>query len=265
LVSKKRKRQQRARQARRAYLQAQQRKARRRRQLLASTAVVMVAAMMAGVFLFTGGPQEDDDDGQTTTTSTTSPPQLRQATPEDPCPPPDGSAPRQVSFPRPPPGCIDQAKSYVATVETDAGTFTVELDAEAAPVTVNNFVVLSRYHAYDGVPFHRVVPGFVVQGGDVEKGNGMGGPGYAIPDELPDGPYQLWSVAMANSGPNTSGSQFFVVSGPDGANNLQPNYSRFGRVASGHEVVQRINDDGAADPNPPKVLHRMVRVTVSES
>lgn len=207
--------------------------------------------MVAGVFTAGGG--EDGEDGDAD----------RQSIP---CPPPDGSAARRVRFPTPPPMCIDRARSYTATVETDLGPFSVALDDEAAPQTVNNFVFLARYHAYDDVPFHRAVPGFVVQGGDVEQGNGKGGPGYSIPDELPPpGRYQLGSVAMANTGaPHSGGSQFFVVTGPEGLS-LPPRFSLFGQVVDGMAVVQRINDDGSPDPEPPRVLHRIVRVVINES
>ena len=112
--------------------------------------------------------------------------------------------------------CIDPAKKYTAVVDTNFGSFTIELDPKAAPNTVNNFVVLSLYHYYDGITCHRVVADFVIQCGD-PKGDGTGGPGYEFADELPaEGAYQLGSLAMANSGPNTNGSQFFVISGTQG-------------------------------------------------
>ncbi len=96
------------------------------------------------------------------------------------------------------------------------GTMTIALDPIAAPKTVNSFVFLARYHYYDGIVFHRIIPGFVLQGGD-PTGTGTGGPGYQFADELPKpGRYELGSLAMANAGPNTNGSQFFVISGPDG-------------------------------------------------
>ena len=99
---------------------------------------------------------------------------------------------------------------------TSKGTMTIALDPLAAPRTVNSFVFLARYHYFDGIVFHRVIPGFVLQGGD-PTGTGTGGPGYKFADELPaPGRYELGSLAMANAGPNTNGSQFFVISGPDG-------------------------------------------------
>ena len=105
---------------------------------------------------------------------------------------------------------------------------------------MNNFVFLARYHYFDGIVFHRIIPGFVLQGGD-PTGNGTGGPGYRFEDELPKpGRYELGSLAMANAGPNTNGSQFFVISGPDGVR-LPPLYSLFGQLVSGQEVVAAID------------------------
>ena len=99
---------------------------------------------------------------------------------------------------------------------TSKGTIVIGFDPIAAPKSVNNFVFLARYHYYEGIVFHRVIPGFVLQGGD-PTGTGRGGPGYQFEDELPKpGRYELGSLAMANAGPNTNGSQFFVISGPSG-------------------------------------------------
>ena len=112
---------------------------------------------------------------------------------------------------------IDPSKRYTATMETSMGELVIALDAIKAPKTVNNFVFLSLYHYYDGVIFHRIIRNFVCQGGDPE-GTGRGGPGYKFEDELPKpGQYEIGSLAMANAGPNTNGSQFFLISGPDGA------------------------------------------------
>ncbi len=160
---------------------------------------------------------------------------------------------------------LDESKAYAATVETDCGTFTVSLDAAAAPVTVNNFVSLARQGYYDGVVFHRVIPGFMIQGGD-PTGTGTGDPGYRFADELPrraNPQYPIGSLAMANAGPNTNGSQFFIVTGPSGES-LPPSYSLFGRVTSGMEVVTKIEADGSRG-GKPVVLHSMTTVTVTES
>lgn len=179
------------------------------------------------------------------------------------CPNADGSSPRTTKFSSPPPTCIDAAKRYTAVMITNKGEMTIALDPIAAPITVNNFVFLARYHYFDGIIFHRVVPGFVLQGGDPE-GNGRGGPGYKFADELPKaGRYELGSLAMANSGPNTNGSQFFVISGPSGVR-LPPNYSLFGKVIKGLDTVQAIDALGRGD-GPPSERVEIVSVTIAES
>ena len=144
---------------------------------------------------------------------------------------------------------IDTAKRYTATMVTSHGTMVIALDPLAAPKTVNSFVFLARYHYYDGVIFHRIIPGFVLQGGD-PTGTGTGGPGYKFADELPaPGRYQIGSLAMANAGPNTNGSQFFVISGPDGVR-LPPQYALFGAVVSGGDVVAAIDALGTRSGKP---------------
>jgi peptidylprolyl isomerase len=164
-------------------------------------------------------------------------------------PNPDGSSEKRQKFDAAPPMIIDPAKTYSATMVTSKGTMEMVLDAAAAPVTVNSFVFLARWHYYDGIVFHRVIPGFVLQGGD-PTGTGAGGPGYRFDDELPKpGRYELGSLAMANAGPNTNGSQFFVISGPDGMR-LPPLYALFGKVVKGLDVVQAINDIGTASGRP---------------
>jgi len=178
-------------------------------------------------------------------------------------PNPDGSSEKRQKFDSAPPMIIDPAKTYSATMVTSKGTMEMVLDAAAAPVTVNSFVFLARWHYYDGIVFHRVIPGFVLQGGD-PTGTGAGGPGYRFDDELPKpGRYELGSLAMANAGPNTNGSQFFVISGPDGMR-LPPLYALFGKVVKGLDVVQAINDIGTASgrPNEQVVIES---VTIHES
>lgn len=180
------------------------------------------------------------------------------------CPETDGSSPKTQRFSGPPPMCIDPAKSYTATMVTSKGTMTIALDPSGAPKTVNNFVVLARYHYYDGVTFHRIIPGFVLQGGDPE-GTGRGGPGYRFEDELPKpGRYEMGSLAMANAGPNTNGSQFFVISGPDGMR-LPPQYSLFGKVVAGLDVVEAINALGSPGAGTPKEKVTIESVTISET
>ena len=182
------------------------------------------------------------------------------------CPAADGSSPKTQKFSGPPPMCIDPTKNYMATMVTNKGTMTIALDPIAAPMTVNNFVVLSRYKFYDGIAFHRIVPGFVIQGGDPEE-TGMGGPGYKFEDELPKaGAYKVGSLAMANSGPNTNGSQFFIVTG-DAGTSLPPQYSLFGQVTEGADVVKAIEDVGIAgtqDGKPSEVV-TINSVTIKET
>jgi len=179
------------------------------------------------------------------------------------CPAPDGSSPKQQQFDGPPPMCIDPSKRYSASMDTTKGTMTIALDPIAAPTTVNNFVFLARYHYFEGIVFHRIIPGFVLQGGD-PTGTGRGGPGYQFADELPaPGRYELGSLAMANAGPNTNGSQFFVISGPQGVR-LPPQYSLFGKVVSGLEVVSAIDAVGTGS-GTPKERVEITSVTVNEA
>jgi cyclophilin family peptidyl-prolyl cis-trans isomerase len=178
------------------------------------------------------------------------------------CPPADGSAEKRQKFDGPPPMCIDPSKSYTAEMVTSKGTMIIALDPIAAPKTVNSFVVLARYHYYDGIVFHRIIPGFVLQGGDPE-GTGRGGPGYQFEDELPSaGRYELGSLAMANAGPNTNGSQFFVISGPDGMR-LPPQYSLFGKVVKGLDVVEAIDKIGTRSGSPTEPV-TIESVTITE-
>ncbi len=164
-------------------------------------------------------------------------------------PEPDGSSSKRQKFDAEPSMCIDPTKRYAAEMVTSKGSMTIALDPLAAPRTVNNFVFLARYHYFDGIVFHRVIPGFVLQGGD-PTGTGRGGPGYQFSDELPPpGRYELGSLAMANAGPNTNGSQFFVISGPEGTR-LPPNYSLFGKVISGLDTVAAIDAVGARSGKP---------------
>ena len=180
------------------------------------------------------------------------------------CPAPDGSSPQRRRFDGPPPMCIDPSLTYTAEMVTTKGTMTILLDAAGAPKTVNNFVVLARYHYYDGVAFHRIIPGFVVQGGDPE-GTGRGGPGYRFEDELPrPGRYEVGSLAMANAGPNTNGSQFFIISGPAGAG-LPPQYSLFGKVVKGLEVVAALDAVGSPGAGTPRERVLIESVTITES
>ncbi|WP_338749619.1 peptidylprolyl isomerase [Janibacter alittae] len=179
------------------------------------------------------------------------------------CPPADGSAERVTQFEQAPPMCIDESTDYTATLTTDVGDIEVDLLEDTAPRTVNNFVVLARYRFYDGLTFHRVIQGFMAQGGD-PSGDGSGGPGYQFDDELPEaGQYEVGSVAMANSGADTNGSQFFVVTGEAGVG-LPPKYSLFGTVTDGMDVVETIEADGSEGEGSPATVHTIESVTISQ-
>jgi cyclophilin family peptidyl-prolyl cis-trans isomerase len=176
----------------------------------------------------------------------------------------DGTSPRYTKFASAPTFCVDVAKTYTASIMTDAGTITVALLPKDAPLAVNNFVFLAGYHFYDGTVYHRVIPGFMDQGGD-PTATGSSGPGYAFKDELPskNTAYDAGAMAMANSGPNTNGSQFFIVV-PGGGAGLQPLYTVFGQVTSGLAVVEKINQDGS-QAGTPNTFHKILKVTITES
>ena len=180
-------------------------------------------------------------------------------------PPFDGSAPKSQKFASEPEMGIDPTKRYTATMETSMGTMVIALDALKAPRTVNSFVFLALNHYYDGIIFHRIIRGFVCQGGD-PTGTGRGGPGYQYADELPKaGQYQIGSLAMANAGPNTNGSQFFLISGPSGVG-LPPAYALFGQVVKGLEIVEAMQNvpTGAGDRPSTDVVINSVTITVAD-
>jgi cyclophilin family peptidyl-prolyl cis-trans isomerase len=181
-----------------------------------------------------------------------------------PFPPLDGSADRKQQFDEAPEMGIDTSKRYTATIDTSLGTVVVALDAINAPLTVNNFVYLAAQHYYDGVVFHRIINGFMCQGGD-PTGTGRGGPGYRFDDEPVKQRYQIGSVAMANAGPNTNGSQFFLISGANGVG-LPPQYNHFGQVVKGLDVVeamQKVDTDRSDRPRTDVVINS-VTITVAD-
>ncbi|MBI3366393.1 peptidylprolyl isomerase [Candidatus Roizmanbacteria bacterium] len=154
---------------------------------------------------------------------------------------------------------IDAKKIYTATLKTSVGNIVIELNAKQTPVTVNNFVYLAKNKFYDSTIFHRIIKGFMIQGGD-PIGDGTGGPGYRFDDEPFAGDYTRGTLAMANAGPNTNGSQFFIMHKD---NNLPKNYVIFGKVIRGIDVVDKIatapveaNRQGEQSKpvNPVKVL-----------
>jgi cyclophilin family peptidyl-prolyl cis-trans isomerase len=158
---------------------------------------------------------------------------------------------------------IDASKQYIATIKTEKGDIVIELNAKNAPRTVNNFVFLAREGFYDGVTFHRVIPGCMAQGGD-PTGTGMGGPGYEFPNEYDPALKLAYDkpgvVAMANAGPDTNGSQFFITFAPTSLS--AADYTIFGQVVEGQDVVEQITprDPGAGGPPGDKIL----TVTIEE-
>ena len=181
-----------------------------------------------------------------------------------PAPAADGSSERQTKFSGPMPMTIDPEKSYQATISTSAGDMVAFLHPSKAPKTVNNFENLARYHYYDGLVFHRVINGFMIQGGCPE-GSGRGGPGYRFEDELPQPrQYEIGSLAMANAGPNTNGSQFFIVSGPSGVG-LPPQYSLFGKLIAGLDVLDAIQKTPTNRQDRPDTDVVINSITIEES
>ena len=146
----------------------------------------------------------------------------------------------QNQWKNPPSMQIDPKKTYLITMETNRGTIELELYPEYAPKTVNNFVFLTEQGYYDGITFHRVIPDFVIQGGD-PTGSGRGGPGYRFEDELIGNPlrHETGALSMANAGPNTNGSQFFITHSPQP--HLDGKHTVFGKVVKGHDVVDAIH------------------------
>ena len=159
-------------------------------------------------------------------------------------------AERDGMYSEPPPMVIDPAKHYTATIKTDKGDIVLELTADKATNTVNNFVFLAREGFYDEVVFHRVIPGFMAQGGD-PTGTGTGGPGYTFEDEFdPELRHDAAGIlSMANRGPNTNGSQFFITYSPQPG--LDDLHAVFGKVVSGMEVLESLTSRNPGDPNAP--------------
>jgi cyclophilin family peptidyl-prolyl cis-trans isomerase len=165
------------------------------------------------------------------------------------------------SYSAPPQMSIDPKKSYVATIETTAGTMTADLFPGDAPLTVNNFVFLAKDGYYADVIFHRVIKGFMIQGGD-PTGTGTGGPGYKFADEPVKRQYTRGTLAMANAGPNTNGSQFFVMHADYG---LPPNYTIFGKLTAGQDVLDAIATAPTGRQDRPNEPLTIKSVTISES
>ena len=279
MPTQKRERKKQGHQARQAAIAAARKRQQARSRAIAGGFLALVLIAGVAVLVSPGGDDQDVATGPTTTvaggpTTTVArkpvelPPVSQGATirGDTPCPPTDGTAQRTSTFEKPPPLCVAVAKTYTAEMQTTKGTMTIELDVKNATKTVNNFVVLARYKYFDGIAFHRIIPGFVIQGGDPLQ-NGGGGPGYRFEDELPKpGSYKVGSLAMANSGANTNGSQFFIITGDAGVS-LQPQYSLFGQVTQGLEVVKAIEEVGipGVEAGKPSEVVKILTVTIKET
>ena len=156
-----------------------------------------------------------------------------------------------MNYSEPPPMTIDTSKQYTATIETEKGNIVLELFANDVPVTVNNFVFLTREGFYANTTFHRVIPDFMAQGGD-PTGTGTGGPGYKFADEFTEHTHVAGALSMANSGPNTNGSQFFITYTPQP--HLDRKHSVFGQLTLGTEVLKSLKNGDT-----------IVRITIEES
>jgi cyclophilin family peptidyl-prolyl cis-trans isomerase len=260
-------------------LQAARRQKTSRTIIRAVSAVIIIVAIFFGIAFLT----DDGEDATPTTTvtpagdvtttqpgstdSTIAPAEFVYGTTE--CPPAEGAAEQTQEFADSFQLCIDPTKTYTATVTTNFGEYTAVLDPAKAPGTVNNFVSLARSKYFDGTNCHRAIPDFMVQCGD-PTATGSGGPGYKFADELPAaGEYKIGSLAMANSGDNTNGSQFFVITGEQGVS-LPPKYTLFGQVTDGLDTTvfdmnMAGNDDPSANGVPPKGEIKIISITIAES
>ena len=229
--------------------------------------LVVGIAALGGAFSSEESSSEASVEAGDASAENTSASETETSEPSVECPPADGSANQQQSFDNAPPICIDADASYSAEIVTNKGTLVVELDQSRAPLAVNNFVTLARYHYFDNTECHRIIPGFMAQCGD-PTATGTGGPGYRFADELPEaGEYQIGSLAMANSGPDTNGSQFFIISGATGVN-LPPNYTLFGQVTEGLDsTLPALDAAGNPESNGVPPLEQVIieSVTIIEA
>ncbi len=239
---------------------AAERKRRRRQRLVAGgVGLFLVLALVGGLSIVFLGNEEPTRARSTPAAATPSPTVGKG--PGSKCGYKTETGPVGPTGPIPSPEfVIDVRKDIRANVETSMGAFTIELFPKEAPCAVNSFVYLAERKFFDGLTFHRIVKDFVIQGGD-PAGTGEGGPGYSFNDELDnDLKYEVGTVAMANSGPNTNGSQFFVVAGQQGTK-LPKQYTIFGRVIEGLDVVKRINSvptKGGAGPDAESPRRKVV-------
>lgn len=258
--------------ARAAQLEAQRQAKRRKNSIRTGILVGFVAVGVVVAALVSAGNDDTGDVASGDSTSTTAAAESTTTSTANPaiaaieC---NDTKPEKAGngeqYDKAPEMAIDKTKKYVATFETSCGTFTAELDAKDAPVAANNFVFLAREGFYDGLKWHRVVPNFVIQGGDPE-GTGSGGPGYDVAGEAPEDGYKVGSLAAAKTGADpagTMGSQFFVVTGANGAS-LPGDYARFGIVTEGIEVAQKLESFAQGDGPPSRDLY-ILKVEITES
>jgi cyclophilin family peptidyl-prolyl cis-trans isomerase len=244
---------------------------RKRTRKLATRAAIFIAVVVgvALIISVSGGSDSTTTNDTTVDTTATAPVEGRAITGDTPCPAVDGSEARASTFEKAPSNCLDAGKTYTAVVTTNKGEFTIVLDQKKAPLAANNFVTLARYKYFDNTQCHRAILDFVVQCGD-PTATGSGGPGYSFADELPQaGEYKLGSIAMANSGANTNGSQFFIITGDQGIS-LPPSYTLFGQVTSGLDTTvpalnAASNPDPAANGVPTLETITIVSVVITES
>jgi len=244
---------------------------RKRTRKLATRAAIFIAVVVgvALIISVSGGSDSTTTNDTTVDTTATAPVEGRAITGDTPCPAVDGSEARASTFEQAPSNCLDAGKTYTAVVTTNKGEFTIVLDQKKAPLAANNFVTLARYKYFDNTQCHRAILDFVVQCGD-PTATGSGGPGYSFADELPQaGEYKLGSIAMANSGANTNGSQFFIITGDQGIT-LPPSYTLFGQVTSGLDTTvpalnAASNPDPAANGVPTLETITIVSVVITES
>jgi cyclophilin family peptidyl-prolyl cis-trans isomerase len=286
---------QRQKSARREKLEAQ-RRADQRRQLIRRIALVVIVAVVivGSVIAFSGSSSNTPTSTSTssTTTTTTKPvattttiagatttiatasrtqAQVNALAVAAGCPQSPYTRVNNDAWSSAPAMAINTSTTYYATFNTTAGTFVVALNPKIAPQTVNNFVFLAQHGYYNCIIFHRVIPGFMIQGGD-PTGTGTGGPGYTIADEFPakgNPTYPLYSIAMANTGAaHSGGSQFFIVTGTSGET-LSNSYTLFGQTISGTNAIDIISADGDANASTDqtgtslKIIQRILTVTIS--
>jgi cyclophilin family peptidyl-prolyl cis-trans isomerase len=244
---------------------------RKRTRKLATRAAIFIAVVVgvALIISVSGGSNSTSTTDTTLGSSAVAPTEGRAITGDTPCPAVDGSEARASTFEKAPSNCLDAGKTYTAVVTTNKGEFTIVLDQKKAPLAANNFVTLARYKYFDNTQCHRAILDFVVQCGD-PTATGSGGPGYSFADELPQaGEYKLGSIAMANSGANTNGSQFFIITGDQGIS-LPPSYTLFGQVTNGLDTTvpalnAASNPDPAANGVPTLETLTIVSVVITES